>query len=72
MLKDLPREGKIRHIGDTNFTTPQLCALVDAGVAIAVNQQRQSSTARGAAFPGAVIGFLPGPAGILPYVSHKQ
>jgi aryl-alcohol dehydrogenase-like predicted oxidoreductase len=42
VLKDLQREGKIRHIGVTNFTTPQLRELVDAGVPIAVNQLQYS------------------------------
>ena len=42
VLKDLQRQGKIRHIGVTNFTTPQLQLLVDAGVPIVVNQLQYS------------------------------
>jgi aryl-alcohol dehydrogenase-like predicted oxidoreductase len=42
VLKDLQREGKIRHIGVTNFTTPQLGELVAAGVPVAVNQLQYS------------------------------
>ncbi|MBM3504917.1 MAG: aldo/keto reductase [Alphaproteobacteria bacterium] len=41
-LKDLQREGKIRLIGVTNFTTPQLRTLVDAGVPVAANQLQYS------------------------------
>jgi aryl-alcohol dehydrogenase-like predicted oxidoreductase len=42
VLKDLQKEGKIRHIGVTNFTTPQLKQLIDAGVPVAVNQLQYS------------------------------
>ena len=42
VLKDLQRQGKIRHIGVTNFTTPQLKALVDGGVPVVVNQLQYS------------------------------
>lgn len=42
VLKDLQREGKIRHIGVTNFTTPQLKIFIDAGVPVVVNQQQYS------------------------------
>lgn len=42
VLKDLQREGKIRHIGVTNFTTPQLGEMIAAGVPIAVNQLQYS------------------------------
>lgn len=42
VLKDLQRQGKIRHIGVTNFSTPQLQQLVDAGVPVAVNQLQYS------------------------------
>lgn len=38
VLKELQRQGKVRHIGVTNFTTPQLKALVDGGVPVVVNQ----------------------------------
>ena len=42
VLKELQRQGKIRHIGVTNFSTPQLKALADAGVPVAVNQLQYS------------------------------
>ena len=42
VLKDLQSQGKIRHIGVTNFTTPQLKSLVDAGVPVKVNQLQYS------------------------------
>lgn len=42
VLKDLQKAGKIRLIGVTNFTTPQLRQLVDAGVPVAVNQLQYS------------------------------
>ncbi len=42
VLKDLQQEGKIRHIGVTNFTTPQLAQMIDAGVPVVVNQLQYS------------------------------
>jgi aryl-alcohol dehydrogenase-like predicted oxidoreductase len=42
VLKDLQKEGKIRHIGVTNFTTDQLKQIVDAGVKVVVNQLQYS------------------------------
>lgn len=42
VLKDLQKAGKIRLIGVTNFTTPQLRQLVDAGVPVTVNQLQYS------------------------------
>ena len=42
VLKDLQRQGKIRHIGVTNFSTQQLQALVDGGVPVVVNQLQYS------------------------------
>jgi aryl-alcohol dehydrogenase-like predicted oxidoreductase len=41
-LRDLQRQGKIAHLGVTNFTTPQLANLVEAGFPIAVNQIQYS------------------------------
>ena len=42
VLADLRREGKIRHIGTTNFSTAQMDALLAAGVPIALNQLQYS------------------------------
>lgn len=42
VLKDLQRAGKIRHLGVTNFTTPQLREFIEAGVPVAVNQLQYS------------------------------
>ncbi len=42
VLKDLQKEGKIAHIGVTNFTTAQMAEFVAAGVPIAVNQIQYS------------------------------
>jgi aryl-alcohol dehydrogenase-like predicted oxidoreductase len=42
VLRDLQREGKIRHLGVSNFTTPQLRRLVEAGMPVVVNQIQYS------------------------------
>lgn len=42
VLRDLQKEGKIRHIGVTNFTTDQLIQFIDAGVPVVVNQIQYS------------------------------
>jgi aryl-alcohol dehydrogenase-like predicted oxidoreductase len=42
VLADLRREGKIRHIGVTNFSTPRLAGFVEAGVPIVMNQLQYS------------------------------
>jgi len=42
VLADLRRQGKIRHIGATNFSTAQLDGLLGAGVPIALNQLQYS------------------------------
>jgi len=42
VLADLRREGKIRHIGVTNFSTPRLARFVEAGVPIVMNQLQYS------------------------------
>jgi len=42
VLADLCREGKIRHIGTTNFSTAQMELLLAAGVPIALNQLQYS------------------------------
>ncbi|MCW5770336.1 MAG: aldo/keto reductase [Rhodospirillaceae bacterium] len=42
VLKDLQKEGKIAHIGVTNFTTAELATFIDAGVPILANQQQYS------------------------------
>ncbi|NDA46132.1 MAG: aldo/keto reductase [Alphaproteobacteria bacterium] len=42
VLKDLQSAGKIRLLGVTNFTTPQLRQLIDAGVPVVVNQLQYS------------------------------
>ncbi len=41
-LQSLQREGKIRHIGVTNFDTPHLRALLDAGVPVVSHQVQLS------------------------------
>jgi aryl-alcohol dehydrogenase-like predicted oxidoreductase len=42
VLKDLVAEGKIAHLGVTNFTTAQLATLIDAGVPFISNQVQYS------------------------------
>lgn len=42
VLAELRREGKIRHIGTTNFSTVQMDGLLAAGVPIALNQLQYS------------------------------
>ena len=42
VLADLRRQGKIKHIGTTNFSTAQLAGLLDADVPIALNQLQYS------------------------------
>src|SRR6185436_3704230 len=41
-LKSLRREGAIRHIGVTNFDTPRLRALLEAGVPVVSHQVQYS------------------------------
>ncbi|GBL37620.1 uncharacterized oxidoreductase At1g06690, chloroplastic [Anaerolineaceae bacterium] len=41
-LDELRRAGKIRHVGVTNFDTPQLAALLAAGVPVATHQLQYS------------------------------
>ncbi|MCC7051985.1 MAG: aldo/keto reductase [Gemmatimonadaceae bacterium] len=41
-LRDLQRSGKIHHLGATNFDTPHLTALLDAGVPIVSHQVQVS------------------------------
>ena len=41
-LAELRRAGKIRHVGVTNFDTPQLAALLAAGVPVATHQVQYS------------------------------
>ena len=41
-LDDLRRAGKIRHLGATNFDTPHLAALLDAGIAVVSHQIQYS------------------------------
>jgi aryl-alcohol dehydrogenase-like predicted oxidoreductase len=45
-LADLQRAGKIRHIGMTNFDTPRLREIVDAGVPIVAHQLQYSALDR--------------------------
>ena len=42
ILADLREEGKIRHIGVTNFDTPHLEAIVEAGIPVVSNQVQYS------------------------------
>lgn len=42
MLADLRNDGKIRHVGVTNFDTPHLQDLLDAGVPVVSNQVQYS------------------------------
>ena len=46
ILKDLQRQGKIHHIGGTNYNVPELAKMVDAGVDIVSNQVQYSLTDR--------------------------
>ena len=41
-LRDLQQSGKIHHLGATNFGTPQLAALLDAGVPLVSHQVQLS------------------------------
>ncbi len=41
-LRDLQQAGKIHHLGATNFSTPQLTALLDAGVPLVSHQVQVS------------------------------
>lgn len=41
-LSDLRRAGKIRHLGATNFDTPHLAALLDAGIPLVSHQVQYS------------------------------
>jgi aryl-alcohol dehydrogenase-like predicted oxidoreductase len=41
-LADLQRSGKIRHIGATNFDTPRLAEIVEAGVRVVAHQVQYS------------------------------
>lgn len=45
-LADLQRAGKIRHIGVTNFDTPTLRQIVDAGVPVVAHQLQYSALDR--------------------------
>ncbi len=45
-LADLQRAGKIRHVGVTNFDTPRLREMVDAGVPIVAHQLQYSALDR--------------------------
>lgn len=46
VLKDLQQQGKIHHIGGTNYNVVELAKMVDAGVDIVANQVQYSLTDR--------------------------